>query len=453
MKDEVFEELSQRDILTVSRLNSEVRSVLEGSFPLLWVEGEISNLAQPTSGHIYFTLKDRHAQVRCAMFRLKRQRLRFLPENGSQVLLRCRVGLYESRGEFQLMVEHMEPAGDGALRQAFEALKEKLAGEGLFDVDYKKPLPEYPRQIGVITSPTGAAVRDILHVLERRFPAAGVVLYPVQVQGETAASEIEAMIRLADHRAECDLLILTRGGGSLEDLAAFNDERVARAIHASTLPIVSAVGHEIDFTIADFVADRRAATPSAAAELVTPDRLDLDNRITSLSGRLSRQIQQGLEKHRSALQAVDRRLNHSHPGKRVMQWQQRLDELQQRLYQAINNDQRHRNALLNTLAARITAATPKHELRRISQRNESLYKRLVYAIDSLFNRQHQQLAQTAGNLHALSPLATLQRGYSITRRIQDGAVIQDATAVKPGERVESLLSRGSLICEVISASD
>ena len=257
MKDEVFEELSQRDILTVSRLNSEVRSVLEGSFPLLWVEGEISNLAQPASGHIYFTLKDRHAQVRCAMFRLKRQRLRFLPENGSQVLLRCRVGLYESRGEFQLMVEHMEPAGDGALRQAFEALKEKLAGEGLFDVDYKKPLPEYPRQIGVITSPTGAAVRDILHVLERRFPAAGVVLYPVQVQGETAASEIEAMIRLADHRAECDLLILTRGGGSLEDLAAFNDERVARAIHASTLPIVSAVGHEIDFTIADFVADRR----------------------------------------------------------------------------------------------------------------------------------------------------------------------------------------------------
>ena len=448
-----FDDPPQRDVLTVSRLNSEVRAVLEGSFPLLWVEGEISNLAQPPSGHIYFTLKDSHAQVRCAMFRMKRQRLRFLPQNGTHVLVRCRVGLYEGRGEFQLMIEHMEAAGEGALLQAFEALREKLGAEGLFAAGHKKALPAYPRQIGVITSPAGAALHDILTVLARRFPAAGVVVYPVQVQGDEAAAEIESMLRLADRRAECDLLILTRGGGSLEDLAAFNDERVARAIHAARLPVVSAVGHEIDFTIADFVADQRAPTPSAAAELVSPDRLELENQIESLANRLARQIQQCLERQRSAVHNLDRRLLRSHPGHRVMQWQQRMDELQQRLHQALKQDQRHRLALLSTLAARIAAVTPMHELRRMSQQHESLHRRLVHAVDALFGRQRQRLASTAASLHALSPLATLQRGYSITRRVRDGAVIQDAAAVTAGEQVETLLSRGRLRCEVISVSD
>ena len=446
MKYQSFEAPPRRDVLTVSRLNSEVRAVLEGSFPLLWVEGEISNLAQPPSGHIYFSLKDKHAQVRCAMFRMKRQRLRFLPENGSQVLLRCRVGLYEGRGEFQLLVEHMEPAGEGALRQAFEALKDKLAGEGLFAADFKKPLPAYPRQIGVITSPVGAAIRDILSVLKRRFPAAGVVVYPVQVQGNEAPAEIESMIKLADRRAECDLLILTRGGGSLEDLAAFNDERVARAIHAADLPVVSAVGHEIDFSIADFVSDQRAATPSAAAELVSPDRMELLNQIDSLADRLSLQIQRRLENRRSTLQNLEQRLFRSHPGKRVIQWQQRLDELQQRLHQAIKSSQRQRLAMLNTLVARTAAVTPMHELKRFGQCHESLNKRLFQAIDTLFRRQREQLATAAANLHALSPLATLQRGYSITRRIQDGTVVNAAAEVKVGERVETLLSHGRLTC-------
>lgn len=453
MQYQSFEDATRRDVLTVSRLNAEVRAVLEGSFPLLWVTGEISNLAQPSSGHIYFTLKDRHAQVRCAMFRMKRQYLRFLPENGAQVLLRCRVGLYEGRGEFQLLVEHMEPAGEGALRQAFEALKEKLAAEGLFSTDLKKPLPAYPNQIGIITSPTGAAVRDILTVLQRRFPAAGVVIYPVQVQGNEAAAEIEAMIKLADQRAECDLLILTRGGGSLEDLAAFNDERVARATHAANLPIVSAVGHEVDFTIVDFVADRRAATPSAAAELVTPDQLELNNQIDSLAYRLARQIRRVQEQNRTLLGTLEKRLARAHPGNRILQWQQRVDELQLRLHQAVQRQQRHRLALLDTLAARITAVTPMHELKRMGERRESLDKRLRYAVESLFGRLRQQLAKAAGNLHALSPLATLQRGYSITRRVRDGAVIQDAAAVTAGEQVETLLSRGRLRCEVISVSD
>ena len=453
MKYQSFEATPQRDVLTVSRLNSEVRAVLEGSFPLLWVEGEISNLAQPSSGHIYFTLKDRHAQVRCAMFRMKRQRLRFLPENGIQVLLRCRVGLYEGRGEFQLMVEHMEPAGEGALRRAFEALKEKLAAEGLFDTDLKQPLPGYPRQIGLITSPTGAAVRDILTVLKRRFPAVGVVVYPVAVQGSEAAAEIESMIRLADQRAECDLLILTRGGGSLEDLAAFNDERVARAINAARLPVISAVGHEIDFTIADFVADQRAATPSAAAELATPDRLELENQLDSLAARMLLQYQQGLERRGSALQNLHKRLSRTHPGNRIVHWQQRLDELQQRLYQAIKIDQRHRLALLNTLAAKVAVGNPRHELKRVSQRHAALDKRLLHAIDSLFDRQRYQLSKAAANLHTLSPLATLQRGYSITRRLENGAVIRDAVEVAAGERIETLLSQGRLICDVVSVSE
>ena len=453
MQYQSFEDATRRDVLTVSRLNAEVRAVLEGSFPLLWVTGEISNLAQPSSGHIYFTLKDRHAQVRCAMFRMKRQYLRFLPENGAQVLLRCRVGLYEGRGEFQLLVEHMEPAGEGALRQAFEALKEKLAAEGLFSTDLKKPLPAYPNQIGIITSPTGAAVRDILTVLQRRFPAAGVVIYPVQVQGNEAAAEIEAMIKLADQRAECDLLILTRGGGSLEDLAAFNDERVARATHAANLPIVSAVGHEVDFTIVDFVADRRAATPSAAAELVTPDQLELNNQIDSLAYRLARQIRRVQEQNRTLLGTLEKRLARAHPGNRILQWQQRVDELQLRLHQAVQRQQRHRLALLDTLAARITAVTPMHELKRMGERRESLDKRLCYAVESLFGRQRQQLAKAAGNLHALSPLATLQRGYSITRRVPDGAVVRHAAEVKTGERVETQLAQGRLISEVVSAAD
>ncbi|MCP5022944.1 MAG: exodeoxyribonuclease VII large subunit, partial [bacterium] len=260
----------QRDIYSVSRLNSEVRAVLDASFPLLWVEGEISNLARPSSGHIYFSLKDPHSQVRCAMFRMKRQRLRFEPENGMQVLVRARPNLYEARGDFQLSIEHMELGGEGLLRQAFEELKQRLDQEGLFDSGQKRPLPQFPRQIGVITSPSGAAIRDMISVLKRRLPAIPVVIYPVQVQGDRSAVDINQAVQLANRRSECDLLILTRGGGSLEDLMAFNDEQVARAIAASEIPIISAIGHEIDFTIADFVADQRAPTPSAAAELATP---------------------------------------------------------------------------------------------------------------------------------------------------------------------------------------
>ncbi|MGB7397419.1 MAG: exodeoxyribonuclease VII large subunit, partial [Candidatus Macondimonas sp.] len=274
-------------VYSVSRLNREARILLEGGLPLLWVMGEISNFSQPSSGHWYFTLKDAQAQVRCAMFRNRNQGLGLRPQNGMQVQVRVRVSLYEPRGEFQLIAEQMQPAGEGALRLAFEALKARLAAEGLFDASLKRPLPAYPHTIGVITSPTGAALRDILHVLNRRYPLARVVFYPVPVQGVDAAPQIVQALRLAGERAECDVLILARGGGSLEDLWAFNEEIVARAVRACPLPVVSGVGHEIDFTIADFVADLRAPTPSAAAESVVPDGSDLLRRFDQYQQRLS----------------------------------------------------------------------------------------------------------------------------------------------------------------------
>ena len=272
----VNEEISQaesiREIFTVSDLNREARELLEGHFPLVWVEGEISNLARPSSGHIYFSLKDEAAQVRCAMFKMRNRLLNFQPENGQQVLARARISLYEARGDFQLIIEHMEETGDGALRRQFELLKHKLFEEGLFDESHKRELPSLPTRLGVITSPSGAAIRDILSVLKRRFPGIPILIYPVPVQGNEAPPAIIDAIKTAGIRKDCDLLILARGGGSLEDLWAFNDESVARAIYHCPIPVVTGIGHEIDFTIADFVADFRAPTPSAAAEYISPDQ-------------------------------------------------------------------------------------------------------------------------------------------------------------------------------------
>lgn len=448
MHDQSVDDSYSRDIYTVGRLNSEVRAVLEGSFPLIWVEGEISNLARPASGHLYFSLKDAQAQVRCALFRMRRQRLRFQPENGQRVLLRARVSLYEGRGEFQLIVEHMEPAGEGALRQAFEQLKQRLADEGLFDTGHKRPLPPYPRCIGVITSPSGAAIRDVLSVLARRFPAIPVIVYPVPVQGDEAPGAIADMIRLANRRNECDLLLLTRGGGSLEDLMAFNDEGVARAIYQSRIPIVSAVGHEVDFSIADFVADQRAPTPSAAAELVSPDRQELEQSLRQLQQRLERQMLQRLITAHTRLDHLAARLRQQHPGNRLRQQAQRLDELEQRLAQAVDRRLHGHRQQLRMLTSRMLGRTPALQLSRAAADCGQLAGRLHRAMDGLLQHRYQQLAGRAGSLHALSPLATLERGYSITRRRADGMVLTDASAVAPGEEVETLLARGRLLCRV-----
>jgi exodeoxyribonuclease VII large subunit len=445
--------MPQRDIYSVSRLVRETRAVLEGSFPLLWVSGEISNLAQPASGHIYFSLKDEAAQVRCAMFRMKRQQLRFRPANGQQVLIRARVSLYEARGEFQLIAEHMEPAGEGALRLAFEQLKQKLSDEGLFDSGQKLPLPEMPRQIGLITSPTGAAIRDLLSVLRRRFPALPVVVYPVQVQGEGAPGQIVRMLQLANRRKECDVLILSRGGGSLEDLQAFNEESVARAIHTSQIPVVSGVGHEIDFTIADFVADRRAPTPSAAAELVAPDQTAWRHQLTQLSQRLGlaqvrRQRQLG-----ESLQRLQQRLQRQHPMQRLQQRAQRLDELGQRLLRATDLILLRHNRRLELLQHRLLSQSPDKRLERLRLAEQQLDTRLHRAMSQILENRRNRLAQQARDLQTLSPLNTLGRGYAIVQRERDGQILRHASETEPGEQVRARLAEGSLICKVINRED
>ena len=440
-----------RQVLSVSELNREVRWLLEGAFPLLWIEGEISNLARPASGHLYFSLKDSKAQVRGAMFRNRAIHLGFRPENGMQVLVRARVGLYEPRGDYQLLVEHMEEAGDGALQRAFEALKRRLDQEGLFAAEHKKPLPTLPRCIGVITSPSGAAIRDILSVLRRRFPAIPVILYPVAVQGEGAAGEIASMIELAGRRRECEVLIVGRGGGSLEDLWAFNEEVVARAIHASPLPIVSAVGHEIDFTIADFVADHRAPTPSAAAELLSPDGGELQERTTRLAVRLRQAMKRRLTLAEERLRWQSTRLKH--PGRRLQEIAQRLDELEQRLGGAWHHQLRHRHAELDRLSARLRQQTPAHRLRELSTKCDIVRKQLYSGISQLLENRRQRLLIQTHRLDAISPLAVLGRGYAIVHRLPDGAIVRSSGMVKKGDRVETRLERGRIRCRVEETID
>ncbi len=437
-----------KDIYSVSRLNAEIRAVLEGSFPLLWIEGEISNLSTPRSGHSYFSLKDHHAQVRCALFRGKRQLLRFKPENGVQVLIRARIGLYEARGDFQLVVEHMEAAGAGALQQAFDELKAKLKKEGLFDTSRKKPLPTYPRRIGIITSATGAAVRDILQVLRRRFPALPVLIYPVTVQGDSASREIVQALKLADQRQDCDLLILARGGGSLEDLAAFNDEKLARSIAALETPIISAIGHETDFTIADFVADRRAPTPSVAAELATVDQQVLLDLLRQRQNRMLRIIRQQLHRQQLQLTHLHQKLQLLHPLGKLEQQQQRLDELAMRLERWIRNVFSSRQHKFDKLSARLMQRSPVHKMQHMSARLGACRQRLLYVSRTLLSNKQMRLAALSRELNAISPLRTLGRGYSITQITDSGEVLRNSHQVRIGERITTRLADGELMSVV-----
>ncbi len=435
-----------RDVWSVSRLNREARMRLEIAFPLLWIEGEISNLARPSSGHFYFSLKDADAQVRCAMFRNRNQHLGFAPENGAHVLLRARISLYEARGEYQLIVEHMEEAGDGALRRAFEALKQRLEREGLFDPAHKQALPAVPRCVGVVTSPTGAAIRDVLTTLKRRFPALPVVLYPVPVQGTGAATQIARAIRTAAARAECDVLILTRGGGSLEDLWAFNEEPVARAIYDCALPVVSAVGHEIDFTIADFVADCRCPTPTAAAEQVSPDQAEWSMRLSGLHRRLTARMRQRLQAQGQTLGGLEKRLRH--PGRRLEDISQRLDELELRMRRALRSARRHAEARLATARARLQRHSPAQRVSQYRARYEDRSRRLHTAFAHGQTGRRARLQAVARELDAVSPLATLGRGYAIVRRLPDGAVVRTANEVQRGQTIEARLGHGRLLCRV-----
>jgi exodeoxyribonuclease VII large subunit len=444
---------AERDVYSVSRLNKEVRLLLESGMPLLWLEAELSNFAAPSSGHWYFSLKDSGAQVRCAMWRMRNQQVRFRPKDGMAVLVRARVGLYEPRGEYQLLVEHMEEAGEGALKRAFEKLTAKLAGDGLFAVERKRPLPAVPKRIGVVTSPTGAAIHDILRVLRARFPVAAVLLYPTAVQGAAAVPEIVRAIGAASRRNECDVLIVARGGGSLEDLWCFNDERVARAIADCRVPTISGVGHEVDVTIADFVADLRAPTPSAAALAATPDKSAWLESLSLLLTRFGGSMGRYLRAQLLALDALHQRMQVSHPGARLMQHAQRLDDLDQRLRLALRAGVLGRRPRLDMLTTRLWRENPRHRLEALCSRAAALRHRLVGGLAAQLGALEQRLALASRTLDAVSPLATLARGFAVVTRTEDGSLLRDARQAPPGTAIEARLSKGRLRAIVEARSE
>ncbi|MBK5943998.1 exodeoxyribonuclease VII large subunit [Halorhodospira halophila] len=435
-------------VYSPSQLNQEVRGMLETVLPSIWVEGEISNLARPSSGHLYFTLKDASAQVRCALFRGRASALRHRPADGDQIRVRAKASLYPARGEFQLVIEHLEPAGEGALQRAFEALKQRLGAEGLFDAASKRPLPCLPRRLGVITSPTGAAIRDVLQVLQRRFPALPVLVYPVPVQGDAAAPAIVRALELAGRRCEVDTLLLTRGGGSLEDLWPFNEESVARAIRACPIPVVSAVGHEVDVTIADLAADLRAPTPSAAAETLSPDRHAWQERLERIGHRLETAARRRLGRDAEQLAALQRRLAAQHPGRRLRDRAQRLDELESRLHRLGRQALEMRGARLETARQRLQVQDPRRRTAHERRRIEELAQRLRQSVRGRLEASQQRLGTASRALHAVSPLATLERGYAVVQRVQDGAILRQAEAVEVGERIRARLAHGALDCRV-----
>lgn len=436
---------TDRQIYSVSQLNRSVRQLLETQLPLLWVEGEISNFARPASGHWYLSLKDDQAQVRCAMFRNANQRVNFQPANGTQILVRCRAGLYEGRGEYQLIIEHMEEAGTGALQRKFEQLKQQLANEGLFDNQHKQPMPTAVSHIGVITSATGAAIKDILSVLDRRFPAIKVSIFPTAVQGEQAAGQIVDALAMANQQSQCDALIVGRGGGSLEDLWPFNEESVARAIFNSKIPIVSAVGHEVDFTIADFVADLRAPTPSAAAELLSPDGQDLLDQFMGfeilLSEALIRKIRQ-LEQRADFLQ---KRLQH--PGRKLQQQSQHMAQLRIRLQRAIAAQLQQQRAQMDQLQNKLLGQSPEQTIIHGQQRITQSVKQLMRSMQQQLANKQTKTDQAMHLLDTVSPLSTLGRGYAIIRD-QHNAVIKTVKEVKSGDQLISQLADGEIVVSV-----
>lgn len=436
-------------VFTVSRLNQSVRQLLEGEMGLVWITGEISNFTRPASGHWYFTLKDDTAQVRCAMFRNSNRRVMFRPEHGQQVLVRASVTLYEPRGDYQIIAESMQPAGEGLLQQQFEQLKSRLNAEGLFEPAYKKPLPSPARQVGVITSRSGAALHDILHILQRRDSSLPVVIYPTAVQGVEAPLQIVRAIELANLRNECDVLIVGRGGGSLEDLWSFNDERVARAIFASRIPVVSAVGHETDITIADFVADLRAPTPSAAAEIVSRNQLELLRQLQGQQQRLEMAMDYYLSGINQSFIRLHHRLQQQHPQLRLARQQNALFQLRQRLNAAQENALRQARECLLRQTHRLNQQQPSARIHRISARMQQLEFRISQLVSQRLASTRERFGNALTHLEAVSPLATLARGYSVTAA-PDGRVLKQTKQVKAGDSLTTRLADGWVESEVRS---
>ena len=434
-------------IYTVSRLNREIRTVLEQGFASLILTGEISNFITPASGHWYFTLKDERAQVKAAMWRGNNRSQHYRPENGAQVTVRARVSLYEPRGDYQLIVEHMEPAGEGQLKQEFDELKMRLAAQGLFSSAHKKPLPHVVHRVGVITSATGAAIKDILTVLKRRAPQLEVVIYPATVQGKDAHAQLINKIALANERNEVDVLILGRGGGSLEDLWCFNNEQLAHAIFDSKLPIISAVGHEIDTTISDYVADIRAATPSAAAELVSPNSAELSNQVQQMLNRLANAFKHKMaDKHRLAVQ-LKHKLTLCHPRNQLTQQAQRLDELTLALHNTMQQRFYQQERQLANSTQRLLQRSPDRKLAQADHQLQQLQARMKQAMQQRLGSAKNNLAMQAGRLDSVSPLNVLARGYSITKSKQ-GKVVKSASSVKSGDVLITELVDGTIESKV-----
>jgi exodeoxyribonuclease VII large subunit len=441
-------DLEERQIYSVLQLNREVKQLLQQNFPLLWVEGELSNLARPASGHIYFSLKDKQAQVRCAMFRNVNRGIAFQPENGMQVIVRARVGIYEPRGEYQLTIEHMEEAGVGVLQRKYEALKQKLTEEGLFEADKKQPLPTYPKNVSIVTSATGAAIRDILSVLQRRYPLLTIRIYAVPVQGDGSAAAIVDAIEEINKRKGCDVVIISRGGGSIEDLWSFNEEEVARAIHASKIPIVAGVGHEVDFTIADFVADVRAATPTAAAELITPHQDELLETFNQYESTLLYLLRDLLSNLHQSVDWMTQRLESLHPKQIIQRKQEYLIELQRRIHSAVKLKLSGQANLLSSLSLRFESQSPYARVREAKIKLIDLHKQMHRSIQTKLQHKQQALHALARTLDAVSPLGTLSRGYAIVSHLANGQILHDSKQVSREDEISIQLARGHISATV-----
>ena len=438
-------------IFSVSELNSEVKYLLDQTFGTVWVEGELSNAMRARTGHMYFSLKDKRSQLRCAMFRNDNRRLDFEPKDGQKVLCRGRLGLYEARGDYQMIVDRMMETGTGDLQRQFELIKKKMHEQGLFEQEHKQQLPLYPGTIGIVTSPTGAAVQDAIKVLQRRYPRAAIIVYPATVQGRDAAPSIANMLARANRRAECDVLLLIRGGGSLEDLWAFNEEVVAQAVFASKIPVIAGVGHEIDYTIADLVADLRAPTPSAAAELCSPDQSALHLLINQHQQRLRRSFAQRHELFSLSCNRLLKRLAVQHPSNRLRQRSQRCDELEMRLIRSLTTQISARESGVKSLGRRLKLLSPERQLQRRHQTLAGLRGRLVSLAQAATGKHRLRLAGSSRALRAISPLQTLERGYAIAQD-QSGKVIRNSTKLEQGQTVSIRVAKGSFEAEVTEKS-
>jgi exodeoxyribonuclease VII large subunit len=444
---------SEGHIYTPSELNREVRMHIEMGFPRILLEAEISNLSRPASGHLYFSLKDDRAQIRCALFRSAAGRLNIRPENGMKVLARGRISLYEPRGDFQLIVDGLRDAGEGLLQRQFDELKKKLEAEGLFDSSHKQALPDYPQRIGIVTSPGGAAVRDILHVLARRWPIARVRLYPVSVQGGDAPGELLNAIRSANSHQWAELLIVGRGGGSLEDLAAFNEESVARSVFASLIPVVSAVGHETDFSICDFVSDLRAPTPSAAAELATPNQAVLKESFARAGRSLQRALNSRLQRDTQRLDHLSHRLQQRHPAGRLDEQARQLRILQTTLLRVMNRQSGERLSRVDNLSKRLRVHHPGRRLPEFAQRISTAGQNLRRAMDTGLRERSRGLRELVRTLNAVSPLETISRGYAVVTSADNGEVISSVTQAQAGQSIITQLGDGRLTAAVESVDD